>query len=155
MYSQSYGFSSSHVQIWESDHKEGWMLKNWCFQIVVLEKTLKNPLDCKKIKPVNPKTNQPWKFIWRTDAEVEVPILWSPNVKTCLIGKDPDAGKDWGQEEKWGMEDEVVTWHHWLNGYEFEQTLGDSEDGEAWHATVRVVTESRIQLSDWTMKMGR
>ena len=103
-----------------------------CWRTVVFklwweEKTLENFLDYKKIKPTNPEGNQLWKFIWKTDAEIEVPKLWPPNVKSWLIGKDPDAGKDWGQEEKWGMEDEVVIWHHLLNGYEFEQTLGDSE----------------------------
>ena len=96
--SQSYGFSSSHVQTWELDHKEAWALKNWCFLTVVLEKTLESPLDCKENKPVNPKGNQPWIFIGRTDAKA--PILGPPDVKGWLIGKDTDAGKDWGQEEK-------------------------------------------------------
>ena len=107
-YSQSYGFSSSHVWMWELDHKEGWVLKNWCFWTVVLEKTLESPLDCKEIQPVNPKGNQPWIFIGRTDAEAETPILWPPDEKTWLIGKDPDAGKDWGQKEKGTTEDEMV-----------------------------------------------
>ena len=93
--SQSYGFSSSHVWMWELDHKEGWALKNWCFWIVVLEKTLENPLDCKEIQPVNPKGNQSWIFIGRTDAEAETLVLWSPDAKSWLIWKDPDAGKDW------------------------------------------------------------
>ena len=118
-------FSSSHVCMWELDHKEGWVPKNWCFLIVVLEKTLESPLDCKEIKPVNPKGNQPWIFIGRTDAEA--PILWSPDSKNQLIGKDPDAGKDWRQKEKGAAEDEMVGWHHRLSGHEFEQTLGDSE----------------------------
>ena len=96
--SQSYGFSSSHVQMWEFDHKEGWVLKNWCFQTVVLEKILESPLDSKEIKPVNPKGNQPWILIGRIDAEA--PIFWLPDAKNWLIGKDPGAGKDWGQEEK-------------------------------------------------------
>ena len=99
-YSQRYDFSGSHVQILELDHKKGWALKNWCFQTVVLEKTLESPLDSKKIKPVNPKGNQPWTFFERTDAEAEAPILWPPDAKIQLTGKDPDAGKDWGQEEK-------------------------------------------------------
>ena len=99
-YSQSYGFFSSQLQMWELDHKEGWALKNWCFPTVVLEKTFESPLDCKGIKPVNPKGNQPWIFIERTDAEAEAPILWSPDVKSQLIGNDSDAGKEWGQEEK-------------------------------------------------------
>ena len=112
--SQSYGFSSSHVWMWKLYHKEGWALKNWCFWTVVLEKTLENPLDCKEIKPVNPKGNQSWLFIGRTDAEAEAPILWPPDVKNWLIGKDPDAGQDRRQEEKGTTEDEMVWWHHWL-----------------------------------------
>ena len=102
LYSQSYGFSSSHVQMWELDHKEGWVPKNWCFWIVVLEKTLENPLNCKEMKLVNPKGNQPRIFIGRTDAEAEAPILWPPDTKSQLIVKHPDAGKDWRQEEKGG-----------------------------------------------------
>ena len=127
--SQSYDFSSSHVWMWELDHKESWVLKNWCFWTVVLEKTLASPLDCKEIKLVNPKGNQPWIFTGRTDAEAEAPRLWSwPSYeKNWLTGKDPDAGKDWGQEEKGMTKDEMFGWHHWLNGYEFEPTLGDSE----------------------------
>ena len=113
--------------MWGLDCKEVWVLKNWCFQIVVLEKTLKSPLDSKEIKPVNPKGNQPWIFIGRTDAEAEAVILWPPNAKSRLIGKDPDAGEDWGQEEKGMTEDEMVGWHHRLYGHEFVQTLGDSE----------------------------
>ena len=107
-YSQSYGFSSSHVRMWELDHKAGWALKNWCFWTVVLEKTLVSPLDCKEIKPVNPKRNQPWIFIKRTDAEPEAPILWPLDVKRQLMGKDPDAGKDWRQKKKGEAEDEMV-----------------------------------------------
>ena len=101
--------------------------KNWCFWTVVLEKTLESPLGCKEIKPVNPKGNQSWVFIGRTDAEVEAPILWPPEMKSWPIGKDSDAGKDWGQEEKGVTKDEMVGWHHWLNGHEFKQTLRDSE----------------------------
>ena len=100
---------------------------NWCFWTVVLEKTLESPLDCKDIKSVNPKGNQPWIFIRRTDAKAKTPILWSPDVKSWLTGKDPDAGKDWGQEEKGTKEDEIIGWHHWLNGHEFEQVLGYGE----------------------------
>ena len=122
--SQSYGFSSSHVQMWEMDHEEGWALKNWRLRIVVLEKILESPWDSKEIKPVNPKGNQPWIFIGRTDAEA--PILWPPDAKSRLFGKDPDAGKDWKQEEKGVTEDEMVGWHQWLNGHEFEQTPGGS-----------------------------
>ena len=113
-------FSSSHVWMWELDHKEGWALNNWCFWTVVLEKTLENPLDSKGIKPVNPKGNQPWIFIGRTSAEAEAPILCPPDVKNWLSGKDPDAGKDWRQEEKGMAEDEMVGRHQWLNRHEFE-----------------------------------
>ena len=129
--SQSYGFSSSHIWMWELDYEEGWVLKNWCFWTVVLEKTLESPLDCKEMQPVHPKGNQSWIFIGRTDAKAEAPILCPPNAKKWLTGKDPDAGKDWRQEEKGMTEDEIVGWHHWLNGYELEQTpgVGDEEGG--------------------------
>ena len=103
------------------------MPKNWCFRIVVLGKTLESPLDCKEIKLVHPKGNQPWTLIGRTDAEAKALLLWPPNVKSWLTEKDPDAEKDWGQEEKSMTEDEMVGWHHWLNGHEFEQIQGDSE----------------------------
>ena len=125
--SQSYGFPSSYVWMWELGHKEGWTLKNWCFWTVVLEKTLESPLNCKEIQPVHPKGNQSWIFIGRTGAEAETPILWLPDVKNWRIGKDPDAGKDWGQEEKGATEEEIVGRHHWLSEHEFEQTPGDSE----------------------------
>ena len=125
--SENYDFSISHVQMLVLNHKEGWSPKNWNFWVVVLEKTLESHLDCKEIKPVNPKGNQPWIFIGRTDAEDEALLLWPPDVKSQLIEKYPDAGKDWGQEEKWATEDEMVGWHHWLNGHDFEQTPGDSE----------------------------
>ena len=111
----------------ELDHKESWVLKYWCFWTVVLENTLERPLDCKEMQPVNPKRNQSWKVIRRTDAEAETPILWPPDVKNWLIGKDPDAGKDWRQEEKGTTGDEMVGWHHWLNGHEFEQVPGVGE----------------------------
>ena len=126
-YSQSCGFSTSHVWMWELDHKESWVPKNWCFQTEVLEKTLESPLDSKKIKPVNPKENQPWIFIGRTDAEADTTILWPPDVKSWLTRKDTDAKNDWGQEEKGVTEDEMVKWHHWLSGHEFEQTPGAIE----------------------------
>ena len=117
--SQSYGFSSNHVWMWELDYKESWMSKNFCFWTVVLEKTLESPLDCKEIQPVHPKGNQSSIFIGRTDAEAETPVLWPPDVKSWLIGKDPGARKDWRQEK--GMtEDEIVGWHHQLHGHEFE-----------------------------------
>ena len=109
--------------MWELDYKESWAPKNWCFWSVVLEKTLESPLDCKEIQPVHPKGDQSWVFIGRTDVEAETPIVWSPYVKSWLIGKDPDDGKDWGQE-KGTTEDEMVGWHHRLNGHEFEQSLG-------------------------------
>ena len=124
---QGYGFSSSHGQMWELDHKEGWALKNWCFQTVVLEETLESPLDCKEIKPVNPKRNQSWIFFGRIDAEAKAPILWPPDVKSWLTGKVLDGGKDWGPEEKRVTEDEMVRWLYRLSEHEFEQTLGDSE----------------------------
>ena len=122
--SQSYGFPGSHIWIWELDYKESWAPKNWCFWTVVLEKTLVSPLDCKEIQPVNPKGNQSWIFIRRTDIEAETPILWPPDAKNWLIGKDPDAGKDWRQEEKGMTQDEMVGWSHQLNGHEFEWTPG-------------------------------
>ena len=120
------GFSSSHVWKWELNYKESWALKNWCFWTMVLEKTLESPLDCKEIQPVHPKGNQSWIFTGRTHAKAEAPILWPPDVNSQLIGKDPDAGKDWRQEEK-GTEDEMVGWHHRLNEHESEWALGDGE----------------------------
>ena len=118
--SQSYGFSSSHVWIWELDYNKSWAPKNWCFWTVVLEKTLENPLDSKEIQPVHPKRNQTWLFIGRTDAEAETPILGPRDAKNWLIWKDPDAGKDWRWEEKGMTEDEMVGWHHHLNRHESE-----------------------------------
>ena len=109
--------------MWELDHKESWALKNWCFLTMVLEKTLESPLDCKETA-VNPKGNQSWIFIGRTDAEAEAPILWPPDAKNWLIRKDPNSEKDWRQEKKGTIEDEMVGWHHWLDGHEFEQPLG-------------------------------
>ena len=131
--SQSYGFSSSHVWLWELDYKESGVPKNWCFWTVVLEKTLESPLHCKEIHPVNPKGNQSSIFIGRTDAEAETPILWPPDAKNWLIWKDPDAGKDWRGEEKGMTEDEMVGWHHWLNGHGFGWTpgVGDGQGGLA------------------------
>ena len=115
---QSCGFSSGHVWMWEVDYKESWAPENWCFWTVVLQKTLERPLDCKEIQPVHSEGDQPWIFIGRTDAET--PILWPPDAKNWLIGKDPDARRDWRQEEKGMTEDEMVGWHHWLDGHEFE-----------------------------------
>ena len=122
-----WGFSSSHACMWELDHIEGWILKKWCCRTVVLEKTPESPLDNKEIKPVNPKGNQPWIFMARAEAEAETPILWPSDGKSLLTGKDPDAGKDWGQQEKGVTENEMVWWHHWLNRHEFEWSPGDSE----------------------------
>ena len=113
--------------MWELDYKESWAPKNWCFWTVMLEKTLESPLDCKEIKLVSHKWNQSWIFIGRTDAEAKTVILWPPDVKSWLIGKDPEAGKDWRREETGATEDEMVGWHHPLNGHEFEQTPGDCE----------------------------
>ena len=136
----------------ELDHKEGWASKNWCFWTVVLEKSLESLLDCKDIKPVNPKGNQPWKFIGRTDAEAKVPILWPPDAKSWLIGKDPDAGKDWGQGEKGMTEDEMIGWHHRLDEHELQPTLGDSEvQGSLACCSPWVCKESDItQRLNWT-----
>ena len=121
---QSYHFSSSHVWIWELDYKESWALKNWCFQTVVLEKTLENPLDYKEIQSVHTKGNQSWIFIGRTDAEAETPILWPPDGKTRPIGNNPESGQDWRQEGKGTTENEMFGWHHQCDGHEFEYALG-------------------------------
>ena len=131
--SQGYDFSSGHVWIWELDYKESWAPKNWCFWTVVLEKTLESPLDCKEIQSVHPKGDQSCVFIGRTEVEAETPILQPPDAKSWLIWKDPDAGKDWGQEEKWTAEDEMVGWHHRLDGHEFEDPpgVGDEQGGLA------------------------
>ena len=117
-------FSKWYVWMWELDYKESWALKNWCFWTVVLEKTLESPFDSMEIQPVHPKGNQSWVFIGRTDVEAEIPILWPPDSKKWLIWKDPDTGKNWRQEEKGTTEDEMVEWHHRLNGHELGWTLG-------------------------------
>jgi len=143
--------------MWELDHKESWVPKNWSFWTVALEKTLESPLDCKEIQPVHPKGNLSWIFIGRTDAEAETLILWPPDAKNRLTGKDPDVGKDWRQEEKGTTEDEMVGWPHQLDGHEFEQALDMSlsklwelvMDREVWHAAVHG-SQSQTQLSDWT-----
>ena len=143
--------------MWELDYKEGWMPKNWCFWTVVLEKTLEGPLDCKEIQPVHRKGDQSWVFIGRTDAEAETPILWPPHAKSWLIGKDPDAGKDWGQEEKGMTEDEMVGWHHWLDGHGFGWTpgVGDGQGGlvccDSWGRKESDTTE-RLNWTELKMK---
>ena len=150
--SQSYVFSSGHVWMWELDYKESWVPKNWCFWTVVLEKTFESSFDCKEIQAIHPKGNQSWKFIGRTDAEAETPILWLPDAKNWLTGKDPDAGKDWRKEEKGTKEDETVGWHHRLNGHEFEQAprMSDGQGGlvccSAWSHRK---TKSWTWLSNW------
>ena len=133
-----------HVSMWELDYKESWAQKNWCFWTVVLEKTLESPLDCKEVQPVHPKGDQSWMFTGRTDVEAETPVLWPPDAKSWLIGKDPDAGKDWGQEEKGTTEDEMVGWHHRLNGHGF----GDGQECLACCGS-RGHKES-TRLSNWT-----
>ena len=131
--SQGYGFSSGHVWMSESDCEESWAPKNWCFWTVVLEKTLESPLDCKEVQLVHPKGDQSWVLIGRTDAKAETPVLWPLHAKSWLIRKDPDAGRDWGQEEKGMTEDEMAGWQHRLDGHEFGWTLGvgDGQGGLA------------------------
>ena len=138
--------------MWELDYKESWAPKNWCFWTVVLEKTLESPLDCKEIKLVKTKGNQSWIFIGRTDAEAKALILWPPHVKSWLIGKDPDAGEDRRHEEKGTTEDEMVGWHHWLDGHEFEQAsgVGDRQGSlVCWYALPRGY-EASDTMSNWT-----
>ena len=129
--------------MWELDHKESWALKNWCFWTVVLEKTLESPLDCKEIPPVHPKGDQSWVFIGRSDDEAETPIIWPPDAKNWLIRKDPDAGKDWRQEDKGMTEDEMVGWHHRIDGHDSGQALG-AGDGQG----------SLVCCSPWGRRVG-
>ena len=136
--------------MWELDCEESWGPKNWSFWTVVLEKTLESPLDCKEIQPVHSKGDRSWVFIGRTDAEAETPILWPSRVKSWLIGKDSDAGRDWGQEEKGTTEDEMAGWHHWFDGCEFEWTLGVGNGQGGLAAVIHGVAKSRTRLSDWT-----
>ena len=149
--SQSYGFSSSHVWIWELEHKESWEPKNWYFQTVVLETAIESHLDSKDIKPVNHKVNQFWIFFGRTDAEAEASVLWPADARNWLTGKDPDAGKDWRQEKKGMTEDEIrlgsITD---VDGHEFSKFWEMVKEREAWHAAVHGVAKSWTQLSDWT-----
>ena len=130
--------------------KESWAPNNWWFWTVVLEKTLESPLDCKKIKRVNPKGNQSWIFIGRSNPEVETPIVWPPDAKSWLIWKDSDVGKDWRQEQKGMAEDEMVGWHHWLDGHEFGKAPELVMDRAAWCAAVHGVIKIRTWLNDWT-----
>ena len=152
-FSQSCGFSSSHVWMWELDYKESWALKNWCFWTVVLKKTLESPLDCKEIKLINPQGNQSCVFIGRTDAE-DAPILWSPDTNNWLIGKDPGAGKDGRWEKKGTSEDEMVGCHHQLDWHEFVQALGVGDgQGSLGCCSPRGLKESdtteRLNWTDW------
>ena len=152
---QGYGFSSGHVWMWELDYKKSWASNNWCFWTVVSEKILESPLDCKEIQPVHPKRNQSWIFIGRTDGEAETPILWPPDVKSWLIGKAPDAGKDWGREEMGTTEDEMVGWHHWLPGQGFGWTpgVGDGQGGLACCSSWGCKESDTTEWLDWTELM--
>ena len=136
--------------MWELDCEEGWAPKNWCFWTVVFEKTLESPLDYKEIQPVHSEGDQPWDFFGRNDAKAEIPVLWPPHVKSWLIGKDSDAGRDWGQEEKGTTEDEMARWHHWLDGLSLSELWELVMDREAWHAAIHGVAKSRTRLSYWT-----
>ena len=138
--------------MWELDCEEGWVLKSWCFWTVVLEKTLENPLDCKEVQPVHPKVDQSWVFIGRPDAKAETPILWPPHVKSWLIGKDSDAGRNWEQEEKGITEDEMAGWHHRLNAHESEWTpgVGDWQGGLACCSSWGCKESDMSEQLNWT-----
>ena len=158
--SQGYGFFTSHVWMWKLNYKGSWTPKNWCFWTVVLEKTLESSLDSKEIQPVHPKGNQSWIFIGRTDVEAKAPIFWPPDARNWLIGKEPDAGKDWRQKEKGTTEDETVGWHHWLNGHESEQApgVGDRQGSLAccnpWGLKESDITEWMIWIDYLSLLVG-
>ena len=142
--------------MWELDYEESWVLKNWCFWTVVLKKTLESPLDCKEIQPVHSKGDQFWVFFGRTDAKAETPILWPPHEKSWLIGKDSDAWRGWGQEEKWTTEDEMAGWHHRLDGHEFEWIpgVGDGQRGVACCNSWGCKQSDTTEWLNWT-ELGR
>ena len=142
-------FPSGHVWMWELDCEKSWAPKNWCFWTVVLEKTLESPLDCKETQPVHSE-DQSWYFFGRNDAKAEAPVLWPPHAKSWVTGKDSDAGKDWGQEEKGTTEDEMAVWHHWLMNASLSELRKMVMNREARRAVIHGVAESRTQLSDWT-----
>ena len=150
--SQGYGFSTHHVSKWELDCEESWARTNWCFWTVVLEKTLESPLDCKEIQPVHSEGDQSLVFFGRTDAKAKTAVLWPPHSKSWLIGKDSDAGRDWGQEKKGTTEDEMAGWHHWLDGHEFEWTPGVG-DGQGGLACCDSWGHKESDMSDWTELM--
>ena len=146
--SQGYGFSSGHVWMRQLDCEEIWVPKYWCFWTVVLQKTLASPLDCKEIQPVHSKGDQSWLFFGRTDAKAESPVLWPPHVKSWLIWKDSDAGRDWGQEEKGMAQDEMAGWHHWLDGHESEWTLGVG-DGQGGLVSCNTWGRKESDTTEW------
>ena len=150
--SQGYGFSCGNERMWELDCEESWVSKNWCFWTVVLEKTLDSLLDCKEIQPVHSKGDHPWVFFGKNNAKAETPILWPPHVKSWLIGKDPDAGSDWVQEEKGTKEDEMAGWHHQLDGHEFEWTPGVG-DGQGGLACCKFMGSQRVR-HDWATELN-
>ena len=150
--SQGYGFSCGHVWMWELDCEEGWVPKNWCFWPVVLEKTLESPLDCEEIQPVHSEGDQPWDFFGRNDAKAETPVLWPPPEKTWLTGKDSDAGRDWGQEEKGTTEDEMAGWHHRIDEHGFGWTpeVGDGQGGLACYGSWGRRESDTTEWLNWT-----
>ena len=146
--SQGYGFSSGHVWMRKLECEESWVLKNWCFWTVVLEKTLESPLDCKEIQSLHSKGDQPWVFFGRNDAKTETLVLWPPHAKSWLIGKDSDAGRDWGQEEKGMTEDKIAGWHHWPDGREFEW-IPEVVDGQGGLACCNSWSCKESDTTEW------